>query len=423
MIAVEALEAIDEAEFTKRVQGEDPATADFVAEVITRIHAEGDAALRDLTWQLDGVDLAHPWLDGAQWEELCADCPPAVATAIDNNLARIRAFHERQRGAEDTLEIVPGVTLGRKAIPYNRVACYVPGGRAIYPSSVLMAVVPAVIAGVAEIIVTTPPHQRQRIDPAVAYAARAAGATGILLAGGAQAIAALAIGTDMVQAVDAIVGPGNKFVTAAKRQLQDFVRIDGPAGPSELLILADKTANSAFIVADLIAQAEHAPDAQVILVTDSESLAKKVAKELESEALVAARSQIVCDSLRAYGAILVANTMADAVDFANKYAPEHLQIMTNNADELLGQIRNAGSVFVGPYAPVAVGDYGSGTNHVLPTMGFARLQGGLAVDHFRKWVTWQSLTKEGLAALADDITTLALAEGLAGHAQSVRERL
>ncbi len=409
--------------FLQRAQ-QVPAEVQEVAwRIIEEIRVGGDDALADLTEQLDGARLGTPWLSDDAWRDLAAQCPADVRAAIDGNLARIHAFHARQAGVEDRFDVVPGITLGRRPVPYRSVACYVPGGRASYPSTVLMTVTPACIAGVEDIIVVTPPRKDGTIDPAVAYAAKAAGASRILLAGGAQAIAAVVLGTPSITPVATVVGPGNAYVTAAKQILSDRVRIDSPAGPSELLVLADKSADAAHVALDMIAQAEHDPDAQVLLVTDDPALAAAVAEALAALVPDAPRRDIIEASLRDHGAILIADDWDEAVRFADAYAAEHLEIISQDPHAELARIRDAGSVFLGPWAPVSLGDYGSGTNHVLPTMGFARLTGGLGVDNFRKWITWQQLTRDGLQSIAADVACLADAEGLHGHAEAVRRRL
>ncbi len=418
---VQALAGIDQAPLLQRAQGVGAEVHEITARIVADVIAGGDGALRELTHQFDGADLADPWLPANEWDTLAQQCPADVRNAIVNNLARIEAFHAEQAAPDIEIEPTPGIRLGRRAIVDQRTACYVPGGRASYPSTVLMTVTPARLAGVPDIIVVTPPGEDGAIDPAVAYAAKAAGANRILRAGGAQAIAALALGTKLVPRVDSIVGPGNAYVTAAKQQLASQVRIDSPAGPSELLVIADASADPKHIALDMMAQAEHDPDAQVVLVSTDDALAHAVAKELEARVPEAARSDIIAKSLE-QGAILTA-PMHEAIAFANAYAAEHLEIITEQPHEVLRHIRHAGSIFLGPWAPVSLGDYGSGTNHVLPTMGYARLTGGLSLDAFRKWVTWQDVTENGLRAVASDITTLADAEGLHAHADAVRQRL
>ncbi len=414
------IQALDEAALdAPRTSAVDPEVQERVREILADVSGDSDA-LRRFTLQFDGVDLADPWLDEDAWDALADACPPPVRAAIDNNLARIRAFHGLQVGREQQIEVAPGIVLGRRPIPYARVACYVPGGLASYPSTVMMTVTPAVLAGVEDVIVVTPPQADGSIDPAVAYAARAAGATRILRAGGAQAVGALAFGSGAPR-VDAIVGPGNAYVTAAKQVVQDIVHIDSPAGPSELVVLADDTAPAAAIALDMLAQAEHDPDAEVLLITPSRPLAEAVQEELRDRAPHTVRAGVIQESLE-HGRIIVTPDWDSAIAATNAYAPEHLEIMSRDPRADLEAIRHAGSVFLGVHAPVSLGDYGSGTNHVLPTMGHARRQGGLSVDDFRKWITWQDVTADGLAAVADDITFLADAEGLHAHADAVRSR-
>lgn len=423
MLSPQRLDDTDTAALCDRAQDVDPQVRARVQAIIADVAADGDAALRRLTKELDGCDLDDPMLPNEEWNALADRCPTDVQQAIRGNLARITAFHERQRRSDDVVDVEPGVRLGRRAVPHRVVACYVPGGRASYPSTVLMTVPLARIAGVERIVVVTPPREDGSIDPAVAFAARIAGATDILRAGGAQAVAAVAYGTDRVPRTDAIVGPGNAYVTEAKRILSDRLAIDSPAGPSELLVLADATADPVFVAADLVAQAEHDPDAVCLLVTDSQELADAVADGLEAQAEAAERTEIIRAALSDHGAILVADSFEDAIAFADDFAAEHLEVMCKDAAQVAARIRHAGSIFIGPHAPVPLGDYGSGTNHVLPTMGYAHMRGGLSVDDFQKWITWQEVTPDGLAAIADDIITLADAEGLHAHADAVRRRL
>ena len=423
LIQKHRLADIDPAPLVHRARGVDPEVVQAASLIFEHVRRDRDGALRELTKRFDGADLEDPFLSREDWDAGAEACPPAVRDAIRGNLERIRAFHARQVGGEDVVEVAPGVTLGRRPVPYDAVGCYVPGGRASYPSSVLMTVLPAVLAGVPRIVVATPPRRDGSIDVAVLFAAREAGATHVLRAGGAQAIAALTLGTPAVPAVDAIVGPGNAYVTAAKRMSAEVVHTDAPAGPSELLVLADQTARPRPIALDLVAQAEHDPDAQVLLVTDHAPLADAVAAELEALVPAAARREVVEASLRDHGLLLVADDWDAACSFAERYAAEHLEIHSRDPRADMARVRRAGSVFLGPHSPVPLGDYGSGTNHVLPTMGFARLRGGLSVDDFRTWVTWQEVTPEGLAAIGDDVAVLADAEGLHGHAEAVRARM
>lgn len=427
MLTPRRLADTDTTPFVQRRSRDDLGVAGTVERILREVREHGDAALRSWTRKLDGVDLEDAWLSDAEWDRLAAAVPADVERALRADHARIEAFHLRQRAEEDTFDIAPGVTLGRRPVPLARVACYVPGGRAAYPSTVLMTATPAAIAGVTEIILVTPPRKDGTIDAAVAAAARIAGVSRILRAGGPQAIAAVAYGTASVGRVDGIMGPGNAYVTAAKAAVaaEGLVRTDAPAGPSELLVLADETArpHAPAIALDLAAQAEHDPSAQVLLVTDDAALAEAVAAALPAVIEAAARRDIITASLRDHGALLVADAWDDALAFADEYAAEHVEILSRDPRADLARLRNAGSVFLGPWAPVSLGDYGSGTNHVLPTMGLARLRGGLCVEDFRKWITWQEVTREGLRAVAADITTVARAEGLHAHADAVERRL
>lgn len=420
-LTIQELADADTERLIHRVQATSPDVDMAVQGIHRLIEQGGDKSLRELTRRLDGVQVQDLFLDQARWEELAQACPDDVRQSIDGNLARIEAFHALQRPQPQELQVAPGVTLGRRPVAYDVVGCYVPGGRASYPSTVLMTVTPARIAGCKRIIVTTPPRHDGAVDPAVAYAAQAAGATDILLAGGAQAIFALALGTATVPKAGAIVGPGNAYVTAAKRMVSEMVHTDAPAGPSELLVLADASADASHVALDLMAQAEHDPDAQVVLVAPKPVIQGVVA-ELESRVPEAERRQISEQSLRDHAAFLVADLDA-GVAFSNAYGPEHLEIITQDPPAILEHITSAGSVFLGPYAPVSLGDYGSGTNHVLPTMGFSAMRGGLEVADFTKWITWQSCTKEGLQGIGTDVATLARAEGLIAHAEAVERRL
>lgn len=426
-VQLPAVRALDAAAWAlaDRAQAVPARVARDAQAILDDVRRGGDAALRRLTARFDGCDLPDPFLDPADWAREAAKVPAALRRAIDANLARIRAFHQLQVGQEQTLTVAPGVKLGRSPIPFEAVACYVPGGRASYPSTALMAVVPARLAGCPRIVVATPPRPDGRVDPVVLYAAKAAGATHILRAGGAQAIAALAYGTGRVPRVQAIVGPGNAYVTAAKQSVAAAgrVRIDSPAGPSELLVVADGAADPARIALDLLAQAEHDPDAQVLLVTTSRRLAESVRNELAGRLPHQERRAIIAASLRDHAHLLVAKDLAQALRFTDAYAPEHLTLMVREPRKALAWIRNAGSVFLGPHAPVSLGDYGSGTNHVLPTMGHARLRGGLAVDDFRKWITWQDVSEAGLRRIGPEVAKVARAEGLVAHALAVEERL
>ncbi|HUR63015.1 MAG TPA: histidinol dehydrogenase [Candidatus Thermoplasmatota archaeon] len=423
MLRPQSLTEADWTRFTQRAQAVDPGVEQAAAAILAEVRAGGDDALRACTRRFDKADLADPFLPKAEWKAAARTVPADLRRALRENHRRIRAFHALQAGREQRLDTAPGLRLGRRPIPLDVVACYVPGGRASYPSTVLMTATLAKLAGVRRIVVATPPRPDGSIDPAVLAAAKIAGATEVLRAGGAQAIAALAFGTRSVAPVQAIVGPGNAYVTAAKAQVAHLVRTDAPAGPSELLVVADATAKPAEIALDLLAQAEHDPDAQVLLVATSRKIAEAVAAELESRVPRQERSEVIAASLRDHGALLVARDLAEALRFSDAYAPEHLTLMVKNPRAVLAKVHNAGSVFLGRHTPVSLGDYGSGTNHVLPTMGHAARRGGLCVDDFRKWLTWQEATPAGLRAVAGDVVRVARAEGLHAHAEAVEQRI
>jgi histidinol dehydrogenase len=423
MLVPQALADVAWERFTRRAQAVDPKVEAAARGILAEVRSGGDAALRSLTKRFDKADLQDPLLGEAEWDAAARSVPAGLRRALRQNHRRIRAFHALQVGGEQRLESAPGLRLGRRPVALDAVACYVPGGRASYPSTVLMTVTPAKLAGVRRIVVATPPRPDGSVDPVVLAAARIAGATEVLRAGGAQAIAALAYGTPSIPAVQAIVGPGNAYVTAAKAQVAHLVRTDAPAGPSELLIVADGTARPEEVALDLLAQAEHDPDAQVLLVATSRRLAEAVAAELEARVPRQERAAIIAASLRDHGALLVAKDLAEALRFSDAYAPEHLTLMVRQPRAALARVRNAGSVFLGRHAPVSLGDYGSGTNHVLPTMGHAALRGGLCVDDFRKWLTWQEATPAGLRAVAGDVVRVARAEGLHAHAEAVAQRI
>jgi histidinol dehydrogenase len=396
-----------------------------VNEILMEVGSKGDEALLKFIEKFEGAKLDQEGLKVSR-EEI-----HAAYNAVDENLLEalaqaaenIFAFHDEQRERDLWMtEVTPGVVVGQKVVPLDSVGAYVPGGRAAYPSSALMSVIPARVAEVPRIVVCTPPRTDGSVTPLTIVAADMAGADEIYKLGGAQAVAALAFGTETVPRVSKIVGPGNIYVTAAKMLVRGSVEIDFPAGPSEVLVIADRTADPGIIAADMIAQAEHDPHSLAVLVATDELLASAVEEELKVQAAGAARSEIILQSLD-HSAILVAGSLDEAVDFANTFAPEHLEILTLDPMETLRSVRHAGSVFLGKYTPVAAGDYASGTNHVLPTSGYARHFSGLNVDHFIKKMTVQMITEDGLRILEETVTTLAEAEGLKAHAESVRRRL
>ncbi|TKX43587.1 MULTISPECIES: histidinol dehydrogenase [unclassified Halorubrum] len=393
-----------------------------VREIVGRVREEGDVAVREFAEEFDGVAVGNIDVtdDAARAHEELADAGDPVLDAVREAAANVRAFHERQR-PEDWRDDFGGRELGRRFRPIDRVGVYVPGGAAAYPSSALMGIIPAVVAGVDHVAVATPPADE--LNPVTLAAIHEAGADAVYQVGGAQAIGALAYGTETVTRVQKVVGPGNKWVTAAKSIVQGDVEIDFLAGPSEVLVLADGTADPDLVAADLVAQAEHDPNASVVAVTDDAALAEAVADAVDAQAAERDREETVRAALdNAASGVLRARSMPEAVLFAEEYAAEHLSIVADDDEALLDRITNAGSVFLGPYSPVAAGDYAAGTNHVLPTNGGAKRYGGLSVDTFLRSSTVQRLDRDALDDLSETVTTLADAEGLEAHAESVRKR-
>ncbi|NMA10225.1 MAG: histidinol dehydrogenase [Methanomicrobiales archaeon] len=389
-----------------------------VSEIIGRVRSEGDAALIDLTKKFDGIDLAEFAVTEEEREAAYDEVDPQLVASLVEAEERISRFHELQRGRDLWLqEVEPGITLGVKTTPLSRIGAYIPGGRAAYPSTALMCTIPAKVAGVREICCCTPPP----VNPITLVALDIAGVDEIYRIGGAQAIAAMALGTESIPRVEKIVGPGNVYVTAAKMLLRDAAEIDFPAGPSEIAILADETANPTFVAADILAQAEHDPNAACVLVTTDAALAGRVGAEVKRMVAGAQRGDIIAKALEHSGYIVAAD-LDEAVATVDGIAPEHLSIQVADPLSVLNRIRSAGSIFVGPYAAVACGDYASGTNHVLPTAGYASLYSGLDVNHFCRRSTVQVITREGLDAIGDVVETIADAEGLHAHAESVRVR-
>lgn len=386
--------------------------------IIDQVREDGDQALRDLAKKFDKYDLKDIAVSREEIEKAYEQVDEDVVEELENAAYNIQRFHQMQMPAGMWLrEVEPGVTLGVKSTPLERVGCYIPGGRASYPSTVLMTAIPAKVAGVDEVIMCTPAP----INPLTLVAADIAGVDEIYKSGGAQAIAAMALGTESIEPVQKIVGPGNVFVTGAKMMLRNRVEIDFPAGPSEIGVLADDSAVPEFVASDLIAQMEHDPSSASLLVTCDPSLPDKVWKIIERDVKDAPRKEIIEKAMVNSGYIVV-DDMDLAIETMNGIAPEHLSIQVRDPLDVLGKVRNGGSIFVGPYTPVAAGDYASGTNHVLPTSGHATTCSGLNVSHFMKTSTVQILTKEGLASMASTIETLATAEGLHAHCESVKIR-
>ncbi|TKX57650.1 histidinol dehydrogenase [Halorubrum sp. SS7] len=393
-----------------------------VREIVERVREEGDVAVREFAEEFDGVAVGNVDVtdDAARAHEELADAGDPVLDAVQEAAANVREFHERQR-PEDWRDDFGGRELGRRFRPIDRVGVYVPGGAAAYPSSALMGIIPAVVAGVDHVAVATPPADE--LNPVTLAAIHEAGADAVYQVGGAQAIGALAYGTETVTRVQKVVGPGNKWVTAAKSIVQGDVEIDFLAGPSEVLVLADGTADPDLVAADLVAQAEHDPNASVVAVTDDADLAAAVADAIDAQAAEREREETIRAALdNEASGVLRARSMPEAVLFVEEYAAEHLSIVADDDEALLDRITNAGSVFLGPYSPVAAGDYAAGTNHVLPTNGGAKRYSGLSVDTFLRSSTVQRLDRDALDDLSETVTTLADAEGLEAHAESVRKR-
>ncbi|MBS0611823.1 MAG: histidinol dehydrogenase [Proteobacteria bacterium] len=396
-----------------------------VREILAAVRERGDAAVRDFTRRFDGITLNDFEVGASEFAAASQRLSTAQHAAIDQAIANVHAFHQAQATPAVRVETAPGVLCERLVRPIRAVGLYVPAGRAPLPSTAIMLAVPAAIAGCAERVLCTPPDTQGRADPAVLVAAHRAGATRLFKIGGAQAVAALAFGTESVPRCDKIFGPGNAWVTAAKllaAQAPDGAAFDLPAGPSEVLVVADAQANPEFVAADLLAQAEHSADAQALLVTDSAALAAAVAAELSVQAAGLSRRAILAESLQ-HLRLIVAPDLSTAFDIVNLHAPEHLIVQVRDARDWLPRIQHAGAVFLGPWSPESVGDYCSGPNHTLPTYGQARAYSGLGLEDFQKRITVQELTAAGLRALGETTTVLARLEGLEAHAQAVTRRL
>ena len=394
-----------------------------VAEILRNVRERGDAALKEYAAKFDHAELDSLIVSEAEMEEALAQTDPAFLAVLEKAAANIRKFHSKQVRNSFIINDEDGIVMGQKIIPVDRAGLYVPGGTAAYPSTVLMDVIPAKIAGVPEVIITTPPGKNGKIHPAILAAAKVAGADRIVKAGGAQAIAALAYGTESVPKADKIVGPGNAFVAEAKRQVYGTVAIDMIAGPSEILIVADGSSNPAHVAADLLSQAEHDKVASAVLVTDSAALAEQVSAELEKQLPLLEREEIARASIDHNGKIIVAPDLRKAIDIANEIAPEHLELCVDNPFAYLDSIRHAGSVFLGRNCPEALGDYLAGPNHTLPTQGTARFSSPLSVDDFIKKTQYTYFTKEALGRVARDVALFAEQEGLTGHARSAMIRM
>jgi histidinol dehydrogenase len=400
-----------------------------VAKILAAVEAEGDAALYAYSKRFDGVVLSSLAVSLEEFEEAREAVGPELKEAIHLAKTNIRAFHEAQRSSGEEVEVMEGVTLKRKVVPIRRVGLYIPGGTAPLFSTVLMLALPAKIAGCREIVLCTPPNREGKVHPAILYAAELCSVDAVYKVGGAQAIGALAYGTETIGRVDKIFGPGNRFVTEAKTQVaQGTCAIDMPAGPSEVMVVATTRSNSAFVASDLLSQAEHGPDSQAMVVligSDPDRWIEELEEQLERQCSVLKRSGYVKQSLEA-SRIAVVQEVEEAAFIANAYAAEHLIINTGNRqldDSISALIENAGSIFIGPYSPESAGDYASGTNHTLPTGGWARSMSGVSTDSFVKKITIQELTKDGLKRLASSVMTMAAHEELEAHGNAVGMRL
>ena len=391
---------------------------DIVADIIANVRKNGDKALIEYCEKFDKAKLTSLQVTKAEVEEAVAAVDPAFLEILQKAAANIRKFHSRQVRNSFIINDEDGIVMGQKIIPVDRAGLYVPGGTAAYPSTVLMDSIPAKIAGVRELVMVTPPNAEGKVNPVILAAAWVAGVDKIFKVGGAQAVAALAYGTESIPRVDKIVGPGNAFVAEAKRQVFGQVSIDMIAGPSEILIVADGKSNPRHLAADLLSQAEHDKLASAVLVTDSQDLAEAVQAELEVQIPLLERSEIARASIDNNGKIIVAGNLKEVIAISNEIAPEHLELCVDNPFDYLDSIRHAGSVFMGRNCPEALGDYLAGPNHTLPTSGMARFSSPLSVDDFIKKTQYTYYTRDALARVAADVAAFATAEGLTAHAKS-----
>jgi histidinol dehydrogenase len=404
-----------------RMGSSDPVIGRRTSAIVARVRDQGDRALRELARELDDVTLEQLEVPRNAWRAALDALDPTLRRALERSAENIGRVHRAFRPVAQETESEPGVIVGRRPDPLGRVGVYAPGGRAAYPSSLLMGTIPARVAGVGEIVVCSPPSRESGVPSTVVLAAaELAGADRVFALGGAGAIAAMAYGTASVPRVDRIVGPGNAYVAEAKLQVASAVAIDSPAGPSELLVLCDDSADPALVAREMLAQAEHDPLAAVVAVAASESLARAVIGELAVQIQSQPRVAIIQAALASQGAVLWESSLADAIAFSNAYAPEHLLLVVETLDETLARVRNAGTVFVGATASVAFGDYMTGANHVLPTGGLARSYSGLSTLDFVRWTTYQRVSIDAAAHLADDVGVFADAELLPGHAGAAR---
>ena len=408
----------------KRSPGNYGQYQDTVQEIVDRVKTKGDQALFELTRKFDweGIDASNVKVTEAEVQEAYDTIDSQLVETIRKSLKNIREYHEKQKQYSWFDTTPEGTMLGQKVTPLASAGVYVPGGKAVYPSSVLMNIVPAKIAGVAHVVMCTPCNKEGKVNPAVLVAAKEAGADEVYKVGGAQAIAAMAFGTESIPKVDKITGPGNIFVALAKKAVSGFVSIDSIAGPSEILVLADETANPRYVAADLLSQAEHDEMASAILVTTSKELAEKVSEEVDAFVKILSRKEIISNSLDNYGYILVAETLEDAIETVDLIASEHLEIVTKNPFEVMMKVKNAGAIFLGEYSSEPLGDYFAGPNHILPTNGTARFFSPVSVDDFIKKSSIIYYSREALQRVHKDIEYFAKAEQLTAHANSIAVR-
>lgn len=411
------------AELCRRAEQDNSLIAERVQAIVDRVAREGDAALKALAKDIDGVELASLKVSEGEFKEAAEKVSPEVKAAIEVARNNISAFHTAQLPREVRVETQPGVVCIQRPVAIRRVGLYIPGGTAPLFSTVLMLALPAKIAGCEEVVLCTPTNKEGRVAAEVLYAAQQCGVTSVYKVGGAQAVAAMAYGTESVPKVDKIFGPGNRYVTLAKQLVSGRnTSIDMPAGPSEVMVMADECADARFVAADLLSQAEHGRDSQAMVVCNSEFLAEAVMAEVERQAAQLSRGEYIAESLKNSRAVVFANRQ-EMIDFANAYAAEHLIVSMQDAWSVVDKITAAGSIFVGNYSPESAGDYASGTNHTLPTSGWAHSCSGVNVDSFMRKMTIQELSKEGLQGLSSTIVAMADAEGLEAHAAAVKVRM
>ena len=414
--AYSELPVTDKSLLLERGATRDATVSDRVAVIVDRVRTTGDTALREMASEFDGVDLGELEVGRASLVDALEQLPQDLRQSMERSANNIRRFHEGQLPKASSIIIEPGVTIGRRPDALGRVGVYAPGGRASYPSSVLMGAIPAKVAGVGEIVLCSPPSEGGFPSQAVLAAAQLSGVDRVFAVGGAGAIAAMCLGTTTIPRVDKVVGPGNAYVAEAKLQLATIASFDSPAGPSELLVIADDKANPESVAREVLAQAEHDPQAVAIVIATDQNTARRIGSEISIQMKTAIRGDIIATSLAERGGVVSVGSIADALAISNAFAPEHLMLAVSNPRQALELVRNAGTVFLGEASSVAFGDYMTGANHVLPTGGLARSYSGLSTLDFVRWTTFQEITPSGAASLARDVAVFAEAEGLSAHA-------